>query len=347
MIDLLGFHYTDRCNIECAHCCVSSGPHRRAKMDPAFAAKVIGQAARLGIPAIKFTGGESLLYAEEILGLTDLAHREGLRVGVVTNGYWAPTVEQGLAFLEPFVRAGLTEVDISVDQWHLAFLKAEQVGCAIRAARAIGSLKVVLYRVLKITETVDDPAFYGDFGLAPDEITLESCNANDMIRQSGPEPGGRLLVRWAWVSRAGRGASLSPQEAPQAPCALVPSTGCGEVTRAPVIRPDGTLLACCSGSVPRPLHVGNLQDMSLGALQDRMERNPLLQLIAARGPKQVRDALEQRGEARNLPASCDSICDLCKGILSRVDESVLQEVATGEWTNILFSGLASPEAKRC
>jgi len=347
MIELLGFHYTDRCNVECAHCCVSSGPRRRTKMDPAFAAEIIGQAAALGIPAIKFTGGEALLYPQEILELTDLAHRKGMNVGVVTNGYWAPTVEKGVRFLTPFLEAGLCEVDISVDQWHWDFLKAEQVGRAIQAARTFRDLKVVLYRVMKVTETAEDPAFYAALGLAPDELTFESCNANDMIRQAGRDPAGRLLVRWTLVSRVGRGAGLPAEDALHAPCGSITPVACGEVTRAPVILPDGTLFACCSGSVPSPLHAGNLRQMSLALVQDRMERNPLLQLIAARGPTHLRDALAERQRHRDLPLTCDSICDLCKGILSRVEEPVLQDVATEEWLKMSIFGLIPPRVEAC
>ncbi len=316
-------------------------------MDPAFAAEMIGQAAALGVPAIKFTGGEALLYSQEILALTDLAHRKGMSVGVVTNGYWAPTAEKGVRFLRPLVEAGLNEVDISVDQWHRAFLTADQVGHAIRAARCFANLKVLLYRVLKTSETPEDPDFYAEMGLAPDEITFESCNANDMIRQSGRNPAGRVLVRWASVSRVGRGANLPQGDALEAPCAAVHSFACREVTRAPVLLPDGTLFACCSGSVPAPLHAGNLNEMSLAAVQKRMESNPLLQLIAVRGPKHLRDALASQQKDRELPITCDSMCDLCKGVLSRTDESVLRDVAVEEWTKALFFGLSSPGTEAC
>jgi hypothetical protein len=347
MIELLGFQYTDRCNAECAHCCVSSGPRRQTKMDPEFAAQIIGQAAALGIPAIKFTGGEALLYPQEILELTGLARRKGMSVGVVTNGYWAPTVEKGVRFLTPLIEAGLREVDISVDQWHWAFLKPEQVGRAIQAARAFRDVKVVLYRVMKVSETAEDPAFYAALGLTPDDLTFESCNANDMIRQSRRDPAGRLLVRWTWVSRVGRGANLPAEDAPHAPCASIAPLACGEVTRAPVIYPDGTLFACCSGLVPSPLHAGNLRQTSLSLVQDGMKRNSLLQLIANRGPAHLRDALRQRHLDGDLPLTCDSICDLCKGILSRVEEPILQDVATEELLKILLFGLIPQGVEAC
>lgn len=335
MIELLGFHYTDRCNIECAHCCVSSGPRRRTKMDPAFAADVIQQAHALGIRAIKFTGGEALLYPQEILALTRIAGGLGMRVGAVTNGYWARTVEKGIAFLAPLVEAGLREVDISVDRWHWEFLSPAQVGHAIAAARTFPDLKLVLYRVMKRTERPDDEAFYGELGLTLQDLVLESCNANDSLRQTGRDPGGRVHVRWTYVSRAGRGAGLPDDDTISVPCAWTPSVPCPDVGRAPVLYPDGTLYACCSGKVPAPLHAANLRRESLAATQERMDSNPLLRLIAASGPRRLRDLL---GEHRSkLPVSCDSVCDLCKGTLAHVDEAILQRVAGEEWDRMVRS----------
>jgi hypothetical protein len=76
--------------------------------------------------------------------------------------------------------------------------------------------------------------------------------------------------------------------------------------------------------------------MSLAFVQDRMERNPLLQLIAASGPTPLRDALFARHQERDVPFTCDSVCALCKGILSQVDEPVLQELATEQWVKMML-----------
>ncbi|AKT40989.1 radical SAM protein [Chondromyces crocatus] len=341
MIETIVLHYTDRCNIECAHCCVSSGPKRTTKFEPAAARDLIQQAAALGIGAVKFTGGESLLFPEEILELTRLAGSLGLEVGVVTNGFWAPTVEAGKAFLEPFVASGLRELDVSVDVWHWKFLDPGQVGHAIAAARSFPELLVRMYRVLKADESPTDPAFYAAYGLDLEALRFESCNANDMLRRRLDGAANGVTVRWTYASRIGRAKSLPLADTRTVPVAEVAPARCTEVTMAPIAYPDGTLYACCSGKVPRPLVAGNLRETSLAELQGRMERNALLQFIATFSPKELHDALVARGV--ELPKNCDSVCHICKSALSKVDDALLQEVATEEWNRNVLSQLLGSE----
>ncbi|HUI45174.1 MAG TPA: radical SAM protein [Nitrospirota bacterium] len=81
--------YTDACNARCPQCSMRvTEPFKRSKLDKATATKIIDAAARKGVKALSFTGGEPLLYLDEITDLLKYARSAGItytRTG--TNGY--------------------------------------------------------------------------------------------------------------------------------------------------------------------------------------------------------------------------------------------------------------------
>jgi MoaA/NifB/PqqE/SkfB family radical SAM enzyme len=78
--------------------------------------RLLQQAQDLGtIESIYFEGGEPFLYYGLLLAGTREAARLGFEVGVVSNGYWATSVDDALEWLRPF--AGLlNDLSISIAQ---------------------------------------------------------------------------------------------------------------------------------------------------------------------------------------------------------------------------------------
>lgn len=81
--------YTDRCNATCPQCGMRvTASFPRSKLDTGAAKRIIDAAAAKGVQALSFTGGEPLLFAEELIGLLKYAGEAGipyLRTG--TNGF--------------------------------------------------------------------------------------------------------------------------------------------------------------------------------------------------------------------------------------------------------------------
>ena len=106
------------CNLECTHCINASGPDDPwlKPLDAETARRAIGEAERLGVKEIYFTGGEPFLH-REILPLL----AEALLVApttVLTNGtaITEPIADQlaALAFRAPYsleIRVSLDDVD--------------------------------------------------------------------------------------------------------------------------------------------------------------------------------------------------------------------------------------------
>src|SRR5262245_13009048 len=131
--------YTMNCNIDCAHCSVDSHRHRPERM-------TLDQARALvrglcDVPDIKFidiTGGEPLLYPKEIKELAKLAKEQGKQVRVVSNGFWAASVERAEKVIREMRDAGVESIGISIDEWHLKHLRPAMIHNYIAGCRRGG-----------------------------------------------------------------------------------------------------------------------------------------------------------------------------------------------------------------
>ncbi|HEY53955.1 MAG TPA: radical SAM protein [Caldilineae bacterium] len=120
-MNLTGLHIllTYTCNYECDHCFVWSGPWQTGVFTWPRLEDVFQQARELGtIDEIYFEGGEAFLYYPLLVHAVKFAHDEGWKTGIVSNGYWATSLEDARIWLEPLAGAGLNEIDVSSDVYH-------------------------------------------------------------------------------------------------------------------------------------------------------------------------------------------------------------------------------------
>lgn len=85
----LVIQYTDKCNAKCPQCSMRvSKLFSRSKLDMDTARRIIDYAAENGIHAVSFTGGEPLLFFDEIVVLLKYAKDAGIRyTRTGTNGF--------------------------------------------------------------------------------------------------------------------------------------------------------------------------------------------------------------------------------------------------------------------
>ncbi len=120
MVHLTGLHLllTYQCNYECDHCFVWGGPSQQGVMTLAQVNEIYRQARELGtIEWIYLEGGEPFLYYPLMVRAAQEAVAQGWRVGVLSNVYWATTVEDALEWLRP-LRGLLSDLTVSTDLFH-------------------------------------------------------------------------------------------------------------------------------------------------------------------------------------------------------------------------------------
>lgn len=100
--------------------------------------RILGQAFGLGfVETIYFEGGEPFLYYPLLRDSVQKASRLGFQVGVVTNGYWATSLEDARSWLTPL--AGLlVDLSVSCDQYHAQNQPEERVNWIREAAEGLG-----------------------------------------------------------------------------------------------------------------------------------------------------------------------------------------------------------------
>jgi MoaA/NifB/PqqE/SkfB family radical SAM enzyme len=137
---LSGLHLllTYQCTFECDHCFVWGSPWQTGTMTLKDIRHIVREAQDLGtITSMYFEGGEPFLYYATLLAGVRLAKEAGFEVGIVSNSYWATSVDDALEWLRPF--AGLIDdLSVSSDLYHYDETLSRQVQNACAAAEQLG-----------------------------------------------------------------------------------------------------------------------------------------------------------------------------------------------------------------
>lgn len=119
-MELSGLHLllTYQCTFECDHCFVWGSPWQNGTMTIKSINQILHQAKDIGtIKWIYFEGGEPFLYYALLVKGVQMAAEMGFQVGIVTNSYWATTIEDALEYLRPFPGL-IQDLSISSDLYH-------------------------------------------------------------------------------------------------------------------------------------------------------------------------------------------------------------------------------------
>ena len=120
---LTGIHLllTYACNFECDHCFLYSGPHAKGTFTLTQVRDVLEQATEVEtVEQVYFEGGEPFQFYAVMLEGVRAAREMGFKPGIVTNAYWATSVEDAEVWLKPLREAGLAKLSISDDSLHHA-----------------------------------------------------------------------------------------------------------------------------------------------------------------------------------------------------------------------------------
>ncbi len=135
-MELNGLHIllTYQCNFECDHCFAWGSPWQSGTMTLKQIEQVLQQAVDTEtVEWIYFEGGEPFLYYMPLLAGAKQAARLGFKVGLVTNSYWATSVEDAIEWLRP-LKDLLQDLSVSSDLYHYDAKISQQVKNAETAA---------------------------------------------------------------------------------------------------------------------------------------------------------------------------------------------------------------------
>jgi MoaA/NifB/PqqE/SkfB family radical SAM enzyme len=128
---------TYQCTYECDHCFVWGSPWQSGVLTLAQLKNALEQAKEAGVTSIYFEGGEPFLYYALLVKGVHLAAEMGFEVGIVSNAYWATSVEDATEWLRPLA-GRLVDLTVSSDVFHCGESLGEKEQNALVAAKWLG-----------------------------------------------------------------------------------------------------------------------------------------------------------------------------------------------------------------
>ncbi|MEK7408613.1 MAG: radical SAM protein [Acidobacteriota bacterium] len=138
---LTGIHFllTYTCIYECDHCFLHCGPQAEGTFTLEQLRAVFKQIKRIpSVEMVYFEGGEAFLYYPLLIEGLRLARQSGLGAGIVTNAYWATSVDDAALWLKPLRALKLADLSISDDAFHESTEAGSPPKLALEAARKLG-----------------------------------------------------------------------------------------------------------------------------------------------------------------------------------------------------------------
>jgi organic radical activating enzyme len=290
------------CNFECKHCSVGSSPRTilpmpREILDKAFEGLKAVPTAKV----VVFTGGEPTLRLEMLLEGIRMAKEKGLRVRIVTNGWWASSIPKAQEMVGKLKAAGLDEINTSYDDFHMPFTKFNRIVNLVRVSHAAGlaiGMGVIADNDAKYnTKTIRAELSQG-LGIPEDEL-----DDYVTILEDKPAP-------------TGTGASL---DVSQLDAGKKLDLGCAEVMKTISIHPNGGVKVCCGHAMfyAKDLNLGNLNDESLTEMLKRGQGNLLYWWLHMLGPKRILEKIGVKG-------TYSHICHACNELLTKHRDAAIE-----------------------
>lgn len=252
--------YTLYCPARCAHCSVESSPGNNETMTKQKAFELIETSRAHGFRLLVLSGGEALHYFKDMQDIIEFSARLQYTVWVETNAFWASSLTSAREKVSLLKQAGVTQLVISTDLFHIPFVPIDNIIWAIQAAEKVG----VGYHI-DITRS---------FNPGADEELLVR------LKDSGIEPG-----YWEPIP-FGRGKSLPNDLFKQYRRSEIP--GCDGLCLA--IDPSGNCTCCCNFLIHRcksGLGLGNIYEQDFATIIDRFLHSPYLCFIEKGGLRDV------------------------------------------------------------
>ena len=289
---VVGLMYTRTCPLACRDCIVESSPKVREKMQQSVASNLIKTIPKYS-DAVCFTGGEPMLYYNEVLPLIYEAKALGLVVTLVTGAGWVRTNKEHIARERIFglKEAGLDGLFISWDVYHEEFSPPENALLLLELAKQ-AELRTMVRGVLPATGAVA-------------RIEEKLVNINVPYQTNG-------------IVRMGAARNLPDDHFH---FTAEPHPGRCQVVFSPVIEPNGNVFACCGPSRDAhrssPLFLGNISEESLDSIFHRAVRDPIIEALSTIGPYGLFNLIKDEPSLRNLLPRRDrytTMCEVCLDI---------------------------------
>ena len=343
---------TSTCTAACRHCSMNSSPQRRERLSWAQLESVLRQAFEsLALRIVVFSGGEPTLLGDDLLRALALCREHGVKTRVVTNGYWATSPEAAAARVASLREAGLDELNVSTDDFHLPWISLQRVRYAYDAALQAGFDAVVLSHCSGPESALHPERLRAWFGGG--ELRLR-FGVDGQTESSEHVAGGtQVILSNGNIQQIGRTIeAVSERELDDRDdldAAAERIGGCPWAIRGAAVTPGGHLAACCGFELEgNPiLDYGDLREVPLAGLLDRADGDLISNMIAVLGPPKIRRLLERLapGEAVFPRERYRTYCEVCSDLVGRPENREALYRHQGAFIDAVMAGREAYEAR--
>jgi hypothetical protein len=342
---------TSACNAKCAHCSVWASPDRADTLSAAQIIEAIEAAhAENPVGFVIFAGGEPTLLGDELFDAISHVDCLGIGTRMVSNASWAKDPDSAAAMIRALREAGLAELNVSADDFHLPYIPLANVVNAWHASKGAGFMSVVVALCSGPRSKLTPEVLMDALGERVPLVYDEDGNAGEL-----PEPsadGTRYLIANNNIYRIGRGHRL------RSTVARIPATQdvldrpCHWAVRSAAVSPRHHLVACCGIEAEgnEVLDFGELGEETVSALVAKANDDPLIAAIATLGPAHLMRKAAELDPSLPFRPDYAAICEICEDVTSnpravallreRADE-LRAEVVARRAVNVLVDAAAS------
>jgi hypothetical protein len=277
---------------------------------------------------LALTGGEPLLFFDDIQKVLAYAKQCSLKTKLVTNAYWATDEHTALERLKALIDSGLDFLGISADVYHEEYIPLERVKYCLSASRKLN----LGHEVAMITGQKDAEStrrILHDLHLDTEGVLVsDKLHLLDTVSYLGILRG-RTAVVLMPAQSFGR-ATAHPERVAWVPAETLKHVTCPMVGRVVSVNPLGHAHWCCcmfgrDGVRNTCFEVGNLTDTTLAEIDGKLRTDPLVAFLAYQGPFELFRHLRDGGVPFAERFSC--ACDLCLQAFQSVPRPQLEHVA--------------------
>lgn len=258
-----------------------------------------------------FTGGEATRLGEPLLEAIASVSTRGICTRLVTNAEWATTDELSRDMIHNLRDAGLNELNISFDDFHLEYIDLDNVQRAWRASQGVGFGAVALAVVEgRSSWATQERALLDVTGQVP------TFTRGHAMLVSPADDGTRYMVHTSPLSRLGRARSLPESCFQPAPAAVPPVGPCGAMAPGAVITADNHVSQCC-GALPDTnlvLRGASLDDLHWRDAVDLLVADPLGIALRELGPHFLALLVEDLGGCPPSVSGFRTMCEYCESV---------------------------------
>lgn len=327
MIHVIVFSVTNKCPIHCRFCGLDCDPRNTQILDYGWMKARIDQVYDWGaLNQVIFTGGEPMLMSSTICRLIEYCSEKELLTRIVSNAYWASTSEKAKKIVEKFKKAGLTEINFSVDDFHQEHIPMSYIKYAVDACVEFELPILIAHKELSGTTITKERI--------ETELKREIPVFNGDDRKKHP-----IVISSGWTVPIGKGSENIEESEWKPPDWKERGDHwkhpCKSVLEQLVFTPDKKLSICCGIILPNRETVFDIKGDNLAEAIEQANSDLLTNWLSLEGPYGIMRFIKKKDPSIIFHDYYVQECHLCNDIFGRYETRKVLEDYMDEYLPVI------------